>query len=791
MESPTGTGKTLSLLCSTLTWLTDNAERANKVQVESFRSSLNNDGDPDWVHEQALAAHIRQFEVRKEELQERLERAKRKEEELKRKSMANVVHKRQRTEKKSEKDHELEDEDADFLPVDDDGNEDGITPELRALMTRVENSRRKQDTDETEEVTCTKVYYASRTHSQLAQLRSELLKTSHKSRIVPLGSRKNLCINEELRAKGDTATELDEGCRELLNEKKGKRCPYLPPHDAEHQILEFRDHVLATPRDIEDLVTLGKELETCPYFGSRRAIPLAELVTLPYNLLLQSSAREALGIDLTGHVVVIDEAHNLIDTLLSIHTTVLSFQTLETSIIQLTTYLEKFKKRLTAIHALHLRRLLRFLVALKNFLVKWKANLTVPATDQVYTPSQLMNGLGSHIEGINLLEIKTYLKQSKIARKISGYSDKEAEKAAGVDPKQAAKLRRRSTPPLHAVEAFILALSDANTDGCMLISADKSNLSIKYQLLNPSNHFKTVLEAARCVILAGGTMAPISDFQFQLFPFLSTEQYSVYTCGHVIPSSNIRVIVAGKGPKGGDLTFKYKERDNVEMISELGQVIGNLVNLIPHGLVVFFPSYAFLNVARKAFQENGFLDRLEGKKKVFFEPESSSDVDDVLRQYALAIASVSTTASKKGALLFAVVGAKLSEGINFSDSLARGVVIVGLPFPSLGSVELRERMRYVTGLAKTSKLNASGSGGGTKDAGMELYENICMRSVNQSIGRAIRHKNDYATLVLVDSRYGSSQIRTKLPAWIGKETVVANSFGEVVREISTFFRTKQ
>lgn len=95
----------------------------------------------------------------------------------------------------------------------------------------------------------------------------------------------------------------------------------------------------------------------------------------------------------------------------------LSFQTLTTSITQLTTYLERFKKRLTAIHALHLRRLLRFLVALRSFLEKWKAALTVPAKDEVFTPNQLMNGLGSHVEGINLLEIKTYLKQSKIARK--------------------------------------------------------------------------------------------------------------------------------------------------------------------------------------------------------------------------------------------------------------------------------------------------------------------------------------------------------------------------------------
>lgn len=79
-----------------------------------------------------------------------------------------------------------------------------------------------------------------------------------------------------------------------------------------------------------------------------------------------------------------------------------------------------------------------------------------------------------------------------------------------------------------------------------------------------------------------------------------------------------------------------------------------------------------------------------------------------------------------------MVGAKLSEGINFSDSLARGVVIVGLPFPSLASVELKERMKYVTELEKRMNMRHQPN---AKDAGTELYENLCMRSVNQSIGK--------------------------------------------------------
>lgn len=34
------------------------------------------------------------------------------------------------------------------------------------------------------------------------------------------------------------------------------------------------------------------------------------MVTLPYNLLLSKTAREALGIDMRGHIVIVDEAHS-------------------------------------------------------------------------------------------------------------------------------------------------------------------------------------------------------------------------------------------------------------------------------------------------------------------------------------------------------------------------------------------------------------------------------------------------------------------------------------------------
>lgn len=119
------------------------------------------------------------------------------------------------------------------------------------LVLRLEKGRtRGADSDEIEP-TCTKIYYASRTHSQLSQILPELEKLKYHSqkplavhvattdslssgkkrpngdgdtspendvsrpqwRTVSLASRKQLCINDDLRTKrGD----LDEMCRELL-----------------------------------------------------------------------------------------------------------------------------------------------------------------------------------------------------------------------------------------------------------------------------------------------------------------------------------------------------------------------------------------------------------------------------------------------------------------------------------------------------------------------------------------------------------------------------------------------
>jgi chromosome transmission fidelity protein 1 len=61
-----------------------------------------------------------------------------------------------------------------------------------------------------------------------------------------------------------------------------------------------------------------------------------------------------------------------------------------------------------------------------------------------------------------------------------------------------------------------------------------------------------------------------------------------------------------------------------------------------------------------------------------------------------------------------------------------------------------------------------------------------------SIGRAIRHKDDYAVILLLDHRYLRSSVKSKLPGWIGDKLKVMDRFGPAfaaIRQVIALFVT--
>jgi chromosome transmission fidelity protein 1 len=85
------------------------------------------------------------------------------------------------------------------------------------------------------------------------------------------------------------------------------------------------------------------------------------------------------------------------------------------------------------------------------------------------------------------------------------------------------------------MQAFILAMSNADKDGRILMvserstPADQPTITIKYQLLDASSSFSDIVSEARSVILAGGTMAPVSFINMTTFPRLHSHQIAVST----------------------------------------------------------------------------------------------------------------------------------------------------------------------------------------------------------------------------------------------------------------------
>ncbi|KAL4783948.1 helicase C-terminal domain-containing protein [Aspergillus varians] len=817
-ESPTGTGKSLSLICGSLTWLRDHRRKSFLATVQNATCD---DDEPEWMMEFARREASRAITEKRKELELRLARIKR-EEEQHRAALDNPggPRKRQKVDiavlnggaedddQFALDDYESENDEPSNSLLKGSTAASGLSSSTLELLERLKGHGPNVKSEEYDEPDDIKIFYCSRTHSQLMQFASELRRVTLPSSVpedlrqgsteeeelgerirhLSLGSRKNLCINPKVTSLG-TPTAINERCLELqqTNTAEQQRCSFLPSKDNEIKTSLFRDHALATVKDIEDLGNLGKKIGICPYYASRPVVSQSEIVTLPYPLLLQRSAREALNLSVKDHVVVIDEAHNLMDAISNIHSVTVTFSQLQTSIFQLTTYARKFKTRLKGKNRNYVAQVIRLVSSIANHLQSI-LNSKQP-TEGPVLPSELMSGKG--VDQINPYKLCRYLQESKLARKVDGYVDFSQNK----EDQQA---KAKSTMPvLFHIQSFLLPLMNVSAEGRLFYKKVQGDIQLDYMLLDPTNHFREIVEDARAVILAGGTMSPMSDYMNHLFSYVPKDRLDMFSYGHVIPPENLIALNLTRGIQGFEFDFTYDGRDSEKMILDLGRTVARLCHVIPDGVVAFFPSYEYLsrvlNVWKSpiASENNRTLyEMIEKERPILYESrEMETTTDDILHHYA------NTIENGKGALLLSVVGGKLSEGINFSDKLGRGVLIVGLPFPNIRSPVWQAKIKYIEQKAYQNETSGSEERrrSSAKAAGRDLYENACMRAVNQCIGRAIRHRNDYAAIVLLDKRYGRSNIQAKLPGWI-KQSLERDSAhlpaGATLEGLSHFFRDR-
>jgi chromosome transmission fidelity protein 1 len=235
-------------------------------------------------------------------------------------------------------------------------------------------------------------------------------------------------------------------------------------------------------QDIEDLHKLGKEMSICSYYGSRESIPLAQIVAMPYSMLLSKDTRESLGIDLEDNIVVLDEAHNIVEALNSTYQVIVSNKQLVVARRSLWAYFKKYEKRLKGKNSFYIKQLLSVLEALTKFLRQKKSsNSNATTTDQhdegvgstMMVTSDFVFNAG--IDNFNMFKLIMYLDQSELPKKLMGFLDADTSLDASQpapNPPDALdddQFESRHVSPLRNIQAFFKALTNATQDGRILV----------------------------------------------------------------------------------------------------------------------------------------------------------------------------------------------------------------------------------------------------------------------------------------------------------------------------------
>ena len=194
------------------------------------------------------------------------------------------------------------------------------------------------------------------------------------------------------------------------------------------------------------------------------------------------------------------------DTISGIHSITVTLGQLKQCRSQLGVYLQKFRNRLKGKNRVYVAQVIRLIDSVSGCL---ETSLTEKHSPEgIVDVGNLMAGKG--VDQINLYKLMRYLQASKLARKVEGYTVNAEEQESKAKSKMESEDKVSTTPVLTHVQSFLQTLTNPAAEGRFFYEKDgKDEISIKYMLLDPTHHFREIVEDARAVILAGGTMSPV------------------------------------------------------------------------------------------------------------------------------------------------------------------------------------------------------------------------------------------------------------------------------------------
>jgi len=546
-----------------------------------------------------------------------------------------------------------------------------------------------------------KLLYLTRTNSQQKQVMSELRAISERLPVfgIAVQGRRHMCpfVETDESLKSGNHDELSRLCglkkAKVINGDPGG-CRYyhsLISGDFSGILKWARENLPTAEEFVEHCVDRG----VCPYELNKILIQSAKVVTAPYIYFFSPFIRNTLldwmACDIDNILLVVDEAHNLPGYSKELRSASLSLGTL----------------RLASREAAELRdpevsegtSALDFLRLMEEILADAVEEFVIDEDGLI--PSDMLEEL---LMGRLKLTSKGII---RLAGEVVNLGDIVRERR-----KKEGKLPRSH---LHSVGSFLSVwMSVSEEDYVKLVIGGESPAFEAYCL--DSSLACTCIHETSGSIHMSGTLDPLEEYRDSIglpgdSPLLSFPS--------PFPEKNRMVLFAD------DVTSKYEDfsRDG-KNLSRMKGYICDIVREINRNTAVFFPSHNLL----KLFVDNGLLKEIGVS---CFVEEKGMPQDELMELVS------DFKSCPDAALLLAVSGGRISEGIDFPDSELEVVVLAGIPYPK-PSAKTRALQHYYE--IKFGR-------------GWEyVVKAPTTRKMLQAIGRLIRSEKDRGVAAILDKR---------------------------------------
>ncbi|OQE25255.1 hypothetical protein PENSTE_c006G09178 [Penicillium steckii] len=629
-----------------------------------------------------------------------------------------------------------------------------------------------------------KLIYCSRTMSEiekaLAELR-ELMKHraqelgyEEEFRALGLTSRKNLCLHPSVKRE-KSGTVVDARCRSLtagfVKEKKERGeevdlCVY-------HENLDLLEpHNLVPPGvfTLDGLLRYGEEHKQCPYFSARRMMPWCNIIIYSYHYLLDPKIAERVSRELSKDcIVVFDEAHNIDNVCIES----LSIDLSEDSLRKATRGAGNLERKIEEMKSSdadklqseysklveglqqaeqareedqfisnpvlpddllkeavpgNIRRAEHFISFLKRFIEYLKTRMKVTHTISETPPSFL-----THLKDLTYIERKPLRfcaeRLTSLVRTLE---------LVNIEDYQ----------PLQEVATFATLVATYDTGFVLILEPFESeaatvpNPILHFTCLDAAIAIKPVFERFSSVIITSGTLSPLEMYPKMLgFNAVMQESYSM-----TLARRSFLPMIVTRGSDQAQVSSSFGIRNDPGVVRNYGTLVTEFARVTPDGVVVFFPSYLYMESIISMWQGMGILDQIWNYKLILVETPDAQESSLALETYRTACCN------GRGAILFCVARGKVSEGIDFDHHYGRAVLCIGVPFQYTESRILKARLEF---LRENYRIREN-----------DFLSFDAMRHAAQCLGRVLRGKDDYGVMVLADRRF--ERKRPQLPKWINQ-----------------------